>query len=166
MRNKYSFETIFLGLCLLFFLMATVGLFIGSKNNLFSYFYFITPIFWIFWLASVGKQKVLYLIYDWILISGVIFMTILNLSLPGVYGARGSDVTLFIAYLPLLLPAVVIPKNYMSISLQVLADKGGLYEVLALWGEATVVAFVSSVIFVVYVKVLKNKLAHRSHNNA
>ena len=93
-------------------------------------------------------------------------MTILNLSLPGVYGARGSDVTLFIAYLPLLLSAVVIPKNYMSISLQVFADKGGLYEVLALWGEATVVAFVSSVIFVVCVKVLKNKLAHRSHNNA
>ena len=39
MRNKYSFETIFLGLCLLFFLMATVGLFIRLKNNLFSYFH-------------------------------------------------------------------------------------------------------------------------------
>jgi hypothetical protein len=156
MRSQFSFSRIFLGACALLLATSLLGLIFELKNSFFAYCYFIAPVFWLLWIVSVFKYEIPYLLSTWILISGAILITMLNLSLPGVYGARGSDTTMFIAYLPLILPAVVLPKSLMLLSLQTLADKGGFYEVLALWSEAIWIAAFTSVIIVVLVKVLKS----------
>ncbi len=153
LRGMPKARQITLALILAMLLVSLIGLVVHEKNKSpFSLIYFCAPIMWGLWIwcaVQARKEKIgLMLAFMWVAIDLSILITLLSLAAPKVDQSFGVDVTILIAYLPVLMPTGflhgIIP-DWFSFD-GVFDSRTGVGASMIVWSQATSWAAAQSIL--------------------